>query len=102
MRTHGVFVQRLIGSRETDAAAVEADVLDQLAQRIAQGRSALVARGEMPPEIDPTVLSQALVGLWARVMAWWAEDPSRAPREVVIESLVQIQLVGTHPDTHQR
>jgi hypothetical protein len=30
-------------------------------------------------------------------MAWWAEDTSRAPREVVIETLTQIQLRGTHP-----
>ena len=72
-------------------------MLDRLAARIAEGRSSSIARGDMPPGIDPTVLSQALVGMWARVVAWWAEDPSRAPRETVIESLVQIQLAGTHP-----
>jgi AcrR family transcriptional regulator len=88
---------RILFSREADAAAVEADVLDRLAARIAQGRSGSIVRGEVPPDIDPTVLSQALVGMWAKVVAWWAEDPSRAPREVVIESLVQIQLGGTHP-----
>ncbi|MBW2231483.1 MAG: TetR/AcrR family transcriptional regulator [Deltaproteobacteria bacterium] len=88
---------RILFSREADAAAIEADVLDRLAARIAEGRSRSIARGEMPSGIDPTVLSQALVGMWARVVAWWAEDPSRAPRDRVIDTLVQIQLSGTHP-----
>jgi hypothetical protein len=35
--------------------------------------------------------------MWARVVAWWAEDPSRAARETVVETLTRIQLGGTHP-----
>lgn len=90
-------VIRILFSRDRDAVVVEADVLDQLAAEIAEGRRAAIANGEMPVGIDPTVLSQALVGMWARVVAWWAEDPARAPRETVLESLVRIQLGGTHP-----
>jgi hypothetical protein len=33
----------------------------------------------------------------ARVVAWWVEDPTRAPREAVIETLTRIQLEGTKP-----
>jgi hypothetical protein len=51
----------------------------------------------MPREIDAAVLSQALVGLLARVVLWWIEDPGRAPRETLIETLTRIQLSGTHP-----
>ena len=90
-------VIRILFSRDGDAVVVEADVLAQLAAEIAEGRRAAIANGEMPVGIDPTVLSQALVGMWARVVAWWAEDPTRAPRETVLESLVRIQLGGTHP-----
>jgi AcrR family transcriptional regulator len=88
---------RILFSRESDATAVQADVLDELAARIAAGRGEAIARGEMPAAIDPDVLAQAIVGMWARVVAWWAEDMSRAPREKVIETLTHIQLGGTHP-----
>jgi AcrR family transcriptional regulator len=93
---HADFIHILF-SREATTATTEAAVLDLLAQDVRQGRAASIERGEMPPEIDAMVLSQALVGMWARVMEWWAEDPSRAPRETVIETLTRIQLGGTHP-----
>jgi AcrR family transcriptional regulator len=89
---------RILFSRDGDAAAVEADVLEELAKGIAQNRRLLIDSGEMPAELDPDVLSQALVGMWARVVAWWAENPARAPRETVVETLTRIQLGGTHPD----
>jgi AcrR family transcriptional regulator len=88
---------RILFSREADTVAVQADVLDELARGIAQNRRALIAAGEMPAELDPDVLSQALVGMWARVVAWWAADPTRAPRERVVDTLTRIQLSGTHP-----
>jgi hypothetical protein len=43
------------------------------------------------------VLSQALVGMLARVVAWWVEDPRRASRDTVARTLTRIQLGGTHP-----
>ncbi len=88
---------RILFSRESDASAVQHGVLDDLAARIADGRRQAITRGEMPTRIDPDVLAQAVVGMWARVVAWWAENPERAPREIVIETLTRIQLEGTHP-----
>ena len=93
---------RILFSRDSDAAAVETDVLQLMAGRISVTRSQLVADRQMPSEIDPNVLGQALVGMWARVLAWWAEDTTRAPREVVVETLTQIQLRGTHPERQDR
>ena len=90
-------VMRILFSGDTDAAAVESDVLDDLAGSIAEGRRKRVAIGAMSPDLDPTVLSQALVGMWARVLAWWTKDPRRADREIVIDTLTRIQLGGTHP-----
>ncbi len=59
---------------------------------------AATAVGETPsPDSTLPCSSQALVGMWARVVAWWAEDPTRAPREAVIETLSRIQLEGTQP-----
>ncbi len=93
---HSDLVQILF-SHEGDAAAVEADVLDMLASSIAKNRRARRAKGTLAPELDPAVLSQAIVGMLARVIAWWVQDPSRASRESVIETLTRIQLSGTDP-----
>jgi AcrR family transcriptional regulator len=88
---------RILFSRDAEAAEVEADLLQQLAETIAGGRRARIASGEMPPELHPEVLAQALVGLLARVVAWWLENPQRASRRSVVETLTRIQLQGTHP-----
>ena len=89
-------VIRMLFSADSDAAAVESDVLNQLANTIAEERRVLVASGREAEGLDPTVLGQALVGMWAQVLSWWSEDPSRASREALIETLTQIQLSGTH------
>jgi AcrR family transcriptional regulator len=88
---------RVLFGRDGDAAAVQADVLSELAASLAESRRQRIASGEMPEELDPEVLSQALVGMLARVVAWWVEDPRRAPRETVARTLTRIQLSGTHP-----
>ena len=88
---------RILFSRDGDAAAVEADVLSELAASIAGARRARIESGEYPAQLDPEVFSQALVGMLARVVAWWVEDPSRASRETVARTLARIQLSGTHP-----
>jgi AcrR family transcriptional regulator len=88
---------RILFSADADAAAVESDVLGSLADAIAEGRRRRTNAAQGTPPLDPVVLSQALVGMLARVVAWWAQDPSRASRETVIDTLTRIQLSGTHP-----
>lgn len=98
--------RELIGilfGRDGAAAAVEADLLARVAAEIEENRRknrrkehAGSAPGARAP-LHPGVLSQALVGLLARVIAWWAEDPSRATRAEVVDTLARIQLSGTHP-----
>lgn len=88
---------RILFSRDSEAAAVEANVLNEFAASIAANRRGQIETGELSPDVDPDVLAQAVVGLLARVVAWWVEDPSRAPRAAVVETLARIQLSGTHP-----
>lgn len=90
---------RILFSADADAAVVSAGVLDELATAIAAGRRERQSRGSAPSDLDAAVLAQALVGMWARVIAWWSEDPARAPRAVVIDTLTRIQLAGTQPAT---
>jgi hypothetical protein len=77
-------------------------VLNELAASIADNRRARIASGEIAPGIDPDVLAHALVGMLARVVAWWVEDPNRASRAALIETLTQVQLSGTHPATRPK
>ncbi len=88
---------RILFSADADAAAVESDILNALAASIADNRRRLAGKGAATTALDPAVMSQALVGMLARVVAWWVEDPTRASRETVIDTLTRIQLSGTHP-----
>ncbi|MCG8588612.1 MAG: TetR/AcrR family transcriptional regulator [Proteobacteria bacterium] len=90
-------VMRILFSGDAEAAAVESDVLASLASSFEAGRREKIEAGEMPAEMDPAIVSQAVVGMWARVVAWWCEDPQRAKRDALVETLVRIQLSGTHP-----
>ena len=88
-------VQILFG-RNHEAAGVGVDVLEFLAGGIEQSLRARENAGLLGPGVDPAVAAQALVGLRARVLAWWAEQPGRIPREAVIESLTRVQLSGMY------
>lgn len=88
---------RIVFSRSAETLAVEANVLNELAGTIAENRRNRADVDDSKNPVDPDVLAHALVGMLARVIAWWVEDPRRATREAVIETLVRIQLNGTHP-----
>jgi AcrR family transcriptional regulator len=81
---------RVIFARGAEAASVGADVLDHMVARI---ESDFSSHGS-GPLMHPTVTAQALVGMWARVVTWWAESPGRAPREAVVSTMVALQLSG--------
>ena len=76
---HGELVRMAFG-RGSESANVGADALDALAARLETGHAAVKA--------------QAIVGMWARVVAWWAESPGRAPRESVLQTMIDIQISG--------
>lgn len=86
---------RILFSADSDAAAVGSGILRALAETIAEDRRALATSGVAQNGLDPAVLGQAVVGMWAQVLSWWSEDPSRVSRAALIETLTQIQLSGT-------
>ena len=86
----------MLFSADSDASAVESDVLNQLAETIAEGRRERLEAGDAPNDLHPEILGRAVVGMWAQVLSWWCQNPARAPRETVIDTLTQIQLTGTH------
>lgn len=87
---HGELVALAFG-RGGEAASAGADALDRLTARL---ESDLCAPGTTKSSLHPAVAAQAIVGMWARVVTWWAESPGRAPRAAVLETLVDLQLSG--------
>ncbi len=76
---HGVLVRMAFG-RGSEAASGGADALDHMVERL---------------EVDHgAARAQALVGMWARIVTWWAESPGRAPRETVLQTMIDLQLSG--------
>jgi hypothetical protein len=73
-------------------------VLDRLAAGATEALRERAAAGTFSADLDADITAQALTGMFARVVGWWIEDPSRATREAMIESLVHIQLYGTAAD----
>jgi AcrR family transcriptional regulator len=77
------------------------DVASRILERLAEGvsarrreRSRATSESEAKDCFDPDVLAQAVVGMWAHVLAWWAEDPSRATRDDLVRTLTHFQLHG--------
>jgi AcrR family transcriptional regulator len=76
--------------RGHEAAGVGDEVLDALTPNIEEGLRARHAAGQLATEFHAGVAAQAIAAMSSRVIAWWVEDPSRASREEVIETLCRM------------
>ncbi|MEM9176009.1 MAG: TetR/AcrR family transcriptional regulator [Myxococcota bacterium] len=85
--------------RGGESSDVGARILERLAAGVSSRRREFYADSGGIPAFDPDVLAQAIVGMWAQVLVWWAEDPSRATREDVIRTMTHFQLFGSRRDT---
>lgn len=80
---------RVLFGRGHEAFDLGEDIFDEMVPGIEAGLRKRIAAGEAAP-LDPSVTAQALAAMWSRVVTWWVEDPSRAPRQAVIETLVHL------------
>jgi len=87
---------RIVFGHGPEAGEIGAELADALFPGVEARLRDRVAEGRIDPALHPGVAAQALVASWIRVVAWWVEDPSRAPREAVIETLVRLHPVFTH------
>jgi len=83
---------RMAFGRGSEAASVGADALDHMVARLEADLA--TNRTDLSGALHPAVTAQALVGMWARVVTWWAESPGRAPREAVLQTMIDLQLSG--------
>jgi AcrR family transcriptional regulator len=87
---------RIVFGRDHGDVEVEADVLDYLAQVGADVLRRRIARGSIRTFLEPAVASQALTGMFVRVIAWWIDQGMRTPRGAMIDTLVGLQLKGIY------
>ena len=89
---------RIIFHPGGEAADIGSRLLERLASGFSARRREAVADGRARDCFDSDVLAQAIVGMWAHILAWWAEDPTRASRESIIRTLTHFQLHGNRAE----
>lgn len=83
---------RIIFSTDSEAASVEADAMTRLASGLEARLRREQEEGCFPSDLDPAVCARAHVGMTAHLIDWWTQDPSRASRNDVIETLVRLRF----------
>jgi AcrR family transcriptional regulator len=84
---------RIVFGRGHEAGEVAEEMADALFPGVEARLRDRIDEGEADAALHPAVAAQALIATWTRVVAWWVEDPSRAPREAVVETLVRLHPV---------
>lgn len=85
---------RIIFSTDSEAASIEADALARLATGLENRLRREQEEGNFPRDLDPVVCARAHVGMTAHLIDWWTQDPSRASRDDVVETLVRLRFAG--------
>jgi AcrR family transcriptional regulator len=93
---------RIVFGRGHEAGTIGEEMADELFPGVEARLRERISEGRADPGLHPAVAAQALIASWTRIVAWWVEDPSRASREDVVETLVRLHPVFTHQITHQR
>jgi AcrR family transcriptional regulator len=76
--------------RSAEAGDLGQEVLDALTPAVEEALRARVAAGRLHAALHPATAAQAIAAMNSRVIAWWVEDPSRATRDEVIETLCRM------------
>ena len=79
-----------------DAPGLRGEILDAMAEAQEAHLRERGKDGYFRQDIDAAVAAQALVGMQSRVLMWWIENPGRASRAKVIDTLAKLRLSGIH------
>ena len=80
-----------------ESATIGEEVMDEIVPGLQKILEIRRDEGELADAVHPAVAAQAFAAMTTRVLAWWVEDPTRATREEVIET-----LLGLHPSRPSR
>ena len=87
---------RIVFGRGHEAGTLAEEMADALFPGVEARLRERIEEGLVDPGLHAAVAAQSLLAMWTRVLAWWVEDPSRAPREAVVETLVRLHPLYTH------
>ena len=89
---------QILFSTEVATTAAGAELLESLTahqeERLREG----MAEGYFRADLDPAVAAHAVIGMLIQVLHWWTQDPSRASREVVVDTVARLRLSGLHAE----
>ncbi len=85
-------LMRLLFGRGHEAGEVGEELIDALLPGLEERLRQRAAAGELRSGVHPAVAAQALAAMTTRVVAWYADDPSRCRREELVDT-----LLGMHP-----
>jgi AcrR family transcriptional regulator len=88
---------RILFGRGAEAGDLASEILDDFVATLRGRMDEQIAAGVFDRNLHPGVAAQAVVGMLARVIGWWVEEPQRAARRDVVETLSRIQLYGLRP-----
>ena len=81
---------RVAFGRERAGAASHGPVVSESSRPTAEGLRRLQAAGRLDPELDPELAARAYLAMEVGTILWWLDDPSRAGREGVVDTLVRL------------
>ena len=89
---------QILFSTEVATTAAGSELLSSLTthqeERLREG----MAEDYFRADLDPGVAAHAVIGMLTQVLRWWTQDPSRAPREVVVDTITKMRLFGLHTE----
>ena len=74
-------------------------VLDKIVKQIELSVESGVKMGVYRADINPALAARAEASMNLGLLAWWIQDPGRATREEIIETLTKFRASGLHSQT---
>lgn len=83
-------------SRRDSASAI---VIDKIVEQIRLSIESGAKTGVYRSDINPALAARAEANMNLGLLAWWIQDPRRATREEIIETLTKFRASGLHSQT---
>jgi AcrR family transcriptional regulator len=83
-------LMRVVFARAGESAGMADEIAGAIAPAIERRLAALQDAGAMAREVHAGAAAQARAAALVRIAAWWAEDPARATRDEVANTLLRI------------
>jgi len=81
--------------------SASAQVIDNIVEQIERSIIAGTKMGVYRPDINPALAARAEANMNLGLLTWWMENPQRATREEIIETLTKFRASGLH-DSQER